>query len=574
MAESKAKDVISIGEKDFEVVGVLGKGGFGKVYKVVEQASGRKLAIKCIYTTVQEGTRMYNAIAGEIKVMQQLSHPHIIRLIGYNLHGVHQGQPCVQLVQELAPMCELLEYNIHCPDPFPEKICLYIMKQVCDAVAFMHECKIAHRDLKPQNILLDRHFNIKLADFGFAKAFVKREQKVSMKSHLGTPGYMAPEISLRQEYTAKVDVFALGVVLFVCLSQRCPFKKALQEPQFWYWDKIASKKWNVFWLAHQRRHKFSSQQKDLLQNMLAADPKERYDIHQVMEHPWFVDNEKLLPKKEEYVKHMTRRYRMVRKKVQEEKLKQSRTTMNVDSKPFWSLGELLHNEYRKRFASAKSQQECAAIFAECAGVKQEDVLPRFVGQDLGNLIATFTECTMPAHIQAYLPSVDQTEFCWNRLNKNLLAIKEVTNFSNVKVFEDLEKVELPVYGDGWEAPQGISQFEVKIGFGTLALMMKKFHEETGANVRVEPTEAKVILSFPLSEEIQVENESHKIEDIMELAVGMFKKDESTYVSITNHGFCFFNDQTPTFVDQILTKTKLTLFAVANADLQPRASTDN
>jgi len=547
MAESAARDTIIIGEKHFEVVGLLGKGGFGKVFKVVEKASGRKLAIKCIYTQIEEGTRMYNAIAGEIKVMQQLTHPHIIRLIGYNLHGVHNGQPCVQLVEELAPMCELLEYNIHCPDPFPESMTLYIMKQVCDAVAFMHDSHIAHRDLKPQNILLDRNFRIKLADFGFAKAYVKREKKVSMKSHLGTPGYMAPEISLRQEYTAKVDVFALGVVLFVCLSQRCPFKKAVAEPQFWYWDKIATKKWSVFWLAHQRRHKFSDQQKDLIQKMLAADPKERFDIYQVMEHPWFLDNEKLLPTKEDYVKNMTRRYRIVRKKVQEEKLK-SRSTMLVDSKPFWSLGELLHNEYRKRFASAKSQQECAAIFAECAGVKQEDVLPKFVGQDLGNLIATFTECTEPSHIQGYLPSPEQTEFCWERLNKNMLAVKELTSFSNVKVFEDLENVELPVYGDGWGAPHGVSQFEVKIGFGTLALMMKKFHEETKANVRVDPAEAKVILSFPLSEEIQVGEESHKVEDTMELAVGMFKRDGKTFVSITSHRFCFFNDQTPMFVD--------------------------
>lgn len=446
---------------------------------------------------------------------------------------------------------------------------LYIMKQVCEAVAFMHDANIAHRDLKPQNILLDRNFRIKLADFGFAKTFVKREKKISMKSHLGTPGYMAPEISLREEYTAKVDVFALGVVLFVCLSQRCPFKKALADPQFWYWDKIRTKQWKVFWLAHQRRHKFSDQQKDLLQKMLAANPDQRFDIYQVMEHPWFVDNEKLLPDQDTYVKNMTKRYRIVRKKVQEEKLK-SRSVLKPDTQDWWSVGDLLHNQYRKRFATAASPEECATIFAECSGVNKADLMPMFVGQDLGNLKATFTQCTLPGHVQPYLPPANQAalNFTWQHLNQNKLAVDEVTNFANVKVFEDLEQAPLPVYGDGWGAPHGVSQFEVKIGFGTLALMLKKFHEKTGAKVHVEASEAKVILSFPLSEEFQVENEKHKVEDTMELAVSMFRRNEKTFVSITTHRFCFFNDQTPKFVDMILTQTKLTQFAVANTDLQP------
>jgi len=466
-------------------------------------------------------------------------------------------------------MCELLEYNIHCPTPFPEEMAVYIMKQVCDAVSFMHDMNIAHRDLKPQNILLDRTFKIKPADFGFAKAFMKREKKISMKSHLGTPGYMAPEISLRQEYTAKVDVFALGVVLFVCLSQRCPFKKALADPQFWYWDKIRTKQWNVFWLAHQRRHKFSDQQKDLLQKMLAADPNERFDIFQVMEHPWFVDNEKLLPTEEVYIQNMTKRYRIVRKKVAEEKLK-ARSAFIADDQDWWSVGDLLHNRFRKRFASAETPQECATIFAECAELKPDAVMPIFVNQDLGNLKATFTECTQPAHIQPYLPGADPTvlQKTWVRLNNNKLAVNEVTNFANVKVFEDLENAPLPVYGDGWGAPHGVSQFEVKIGFGSLVLMLKKFNEQTGAPVKVEPTEAKVVVSFPMSEEIPVEGEKHVVEDTLELAVSMFRKAEKTFLSITSHRFCFFNDQTPRYVDMILTQTKLAEFAVPNVDKVP------
>lgn len=558
--ESK-KDIITIGNKSFEVVGLLGKGGFGKVFKVADTQTGRKLAIKCIYQEVKEGDRMYQAIAGEIRMMQALQHPNIIRLIGYNLHGTHDGQPCVQLVEELAPMCELLEYNIHCAKPFEEGMCLYLMKQTFEAVAYMHDAGIAHRDLKPQNILLDRKFNIKLADFGFAKAFQKKERTVSMKSHLGTPGYMAPEISLRKEYTAKVDVFALGVVLFVCLSQRCPFKKAMNDSQFWYWDKIRTNQWKVFWLAHQRRHTFSDLQKDLLQKMLAADPKKRLDIFQTLEHDWFIKNAGKMASPKEYVEKMTQRYRTVRKKIQQESAKSNRSTLDPNEKDFFSVSELLHNQYRQRFATVDTQAACAQVFAECAQLPVKSVLPKFENQDLANLRATFTECTDKAHVAPYMPADEAKKLdgFWLRLNTNKLATPgEVLNFANVKTYENLEATaDIPVYSE--EQPF-ITEFQVKIGFGTLVMILKKFHEKTAAPVRVEPEEGKVVVSFPITETFEVEGEQHTMSDTLDLSVNMFRKEAgTTHVAITG-GFCFFNDQATQYVNMLVRETKLALFA--------------
>jgi len=559
----KEKDIITIGNKSFEVIGLLGKGGFGKVFKVADTDTGRKLAIKCIYQEVKEGDRMYQAIAGEIRMMQALKHANIIKLIGYNLHGTHDGQPCVQLVEELAPMCELLEYNIHCSNPFEEEVCLYIMKQTFEAVQYMHDAGIAHRDLKPQNILLDRKFNIKLADFGFAKAFQKKERAVSMKSHLGTPGYMAPEISLRQEYTAKVDVFALGVVLFVCLSQRCPFKKAMDDKQFWYWNKISTNQWKVFWLAHQRRHTFSDLQKDLLQKMLCADPTKRFDIHQTLEHEWFTVNAPKMVEEKEYIEKMTKRYRVVRRKIQEERAKTNRATLDTNAKNFYSVSELLHNEYRQRFAAVDTQAACAQIFAECAKLPVDSVLPAFENEDLANLRATFTECTDKAHVAPYMPTNDASvlDGLWTRLNTNVLATTgEVLNFTNVKTYENLEATaNIPVYSEEEERPY-ISEFQVKIGFGTLVMIMKKFHESTAAPVQVEPDEGKVVVSFPITETFEVEGQQHTMTDTLELSVNMFRKEAgTTHVAITG-GFCFFNDQTPKYVNMLVRETKLGLFA--------------
>merc|ERR1719150_1835184 len=132
---------------------------------------------------------------------------------------------------------------------------------------------VAHRDLKPENCLLGEGFTVKLVDFGFSTTFRNEETGMTslMKTALGTPGYAAPEILKRKKYTNAVDIFSLGVILFITIAGFPPFQEAKPESDWWF-HKLTKKKYNLFWKAHERTAEFTPEAKELLVGMLAASP--------------------------------------------------------------------------------------------------------------------------------------------------------------------------------------------------------------------------------------------------------------------------------------------------------------
>ena len=110
---------------------------------------------------------------------------------------------------------------------FEPHLARHYFTSMLDAVAYCHENGVAHRDLKPENIMLDKNWNVKLIDFGLAAPVEGRDGSGFLKTKLGTVGYMAPEQLLGRLYEGeKVDIFALGVILFVMISQHPPFNSA------------------------------------------------------------------------------------------------------------------------------------------------------------------------------------------------------------------------------------------------------------------------------------------------------------------------------------------------------------
>jgi len=128
-------------------------------------------------------------------------------------------------------------------------------------------------------------FNVKLVDFGFARFWTdKKGKEVKMKTALGTPGYAAPEILKREKYDFSVDIFSLGVILFICIAGFPPFQEA--KASDWWFDKLMKKKFVLFWKAHERCMKFDDDAKDILQGMLAAKPSDRYSWTKLRNHKW------------------------------------------------------------------------------------------------------------------------------------------------------------------------------------------------------------------------------------------------------------------------------------------------
>lgn len=232
-----AAEVLEVGGRNFEVAGILGTGGFSTVLRGIDVQTRKPVALKITYTDQYKYEAEKNAqmsqVHKEIKVMRQLQHAHIIRLLGYDLKSTYAGRSCIVMVQQLAPRRELFEYLMH-SGLMGEKLSRTIFLQLVNALKMLHSHGIAHRDLKPENLLFDEKFKLKVADFGFAYVFQKKgNDKKGMQTELGTRGYMAPEILARTSYTEKVDVFASGVICFILVSGFPPFRET-RDTDWWF----------------------------------------------------------------------------------------------------------------------------------------------------------------------------------------------------------------------------------------------------------------------------------------------------------------------------------------------------
>lgn len=173
---------------------------------------------------------------------------------------------------------------------FDEDMCRFYFKQIIEAVQFCHQNGVTHRDLKPENIMLDTNWNIKIIDFGLAAPTEGRDGTGLLKTVLGTYGYMAPEQHLGRRYSGeKVDIFALGVILFVMMSMHPPFNAATPKDQFYV--ALASKNFGIFWKKHSQNKPggdqfYSENFRDLFQRITELDPEKRITIEEIIQHPW------------------------------------------------------------------------------------------------------------------------------------------------------------------------------------------------------------------------------------------------------------------------------------------------
>lgn len=152
------------------------------------------------------------------------------------------------IVQELISGGELFDYVAN-SGPFSEPIARYYFKQMLKGIHYIHSKGFSHRDLKPENILLDKNYDIKVVDFGFACPLEGRDESGTNRTQIGTPGYMAPEIISGNPYQGHVvDLFALGIILFILYSGHPPF--GVPDDQDQYYKLLDSPRTDLFWKVH------------------------------------------------------------------------------------------------------------------------------------------------------------------------------------------------------------------------------------------------------------------------------------------------------------------------------------
>jgi len=257
---------------DFYKIGrSIGHGAFGKVNIGLHILSGHIVAIKSFNKLKNKFPR--HKILTEIKLMKKLrNHKNIIKLFEYLETETHF---CI--IMENIPGGNLLNI-INKMSKIPEKLSKYIFKQLIEGIKYIQNQGIVHRDIKPDNILIDLNNTIKICDFGVSKE-VKQNQL--LKDSCGTPAFVAPEILLDSPYDPfKCDIWSSGVVLYTMLSGVVPFRGNNDHELH---KCILSGKFSQL-------NDISIECQDLICKLLEVNPNKRIKIDNILNHKWFKDS--------------------------------------------------------------------------------------------------------------------------------------------------------------------------------------------------------------------------------------------------------------------------------------------
>ncbi|CAD8044966.1 unnamed protein product [Paramecium primaurelia] len=202
-----------INKNSFKFHYILGKGGFGKVWRV-ELVKSRKLyAMKEMSKAKIMAKKSVNSVMNERILLSQLKHPFIA-----NIHYAFQDREHLYLIMDLLSGGDL-RFHIGKMKRFSEQHTKFVIASILLALDYLHQNGIIHRDIKPENIVLDRNGYPRLTDFGIAR-IIKQD---NAQETSGTPGYMAPEVMFRLNHGIGVDHFALGVMMYEFMFGRRPY---------------------------------------------------------------------------------------------------------------------------------------------------------------------------------------------------------------------------------------------------------------------------------------------------------------------------------------------------------------
>ncbi|KAM7366418.1 hypothetical protein PAMP_015856 [Pampus punctatissimus] len=251
---------------------VLGSGQFGVVYRGTHRKSGRLVAIKVI-----DKTRFTNKhdsqLRNEVAILQNLSHLGVVLLEGMFETTVYVFVVMEKLHGDMLEMILSSEKG-----RLPERNTRFLVTQILEALQYLHLKRIAHCDLKPENVLLasaDPFPQVKLCDFGFARII---GEKSFRRSVVGTPAYLAPEVISNSGYNHSLDMWSVGVIMYVSLSGTFPFNED---------EDIRQQITNAaFMYPRQLWASISLEAVSLINNLLQVMVKRRFSVGRALGHPW------------------------------------------------------------------------------------------------------------------------------------------------------------------------------------------------------------------------------------------------------------------------------------------------
>ncbi|MCK4607444.1 MAG: serine/threonine protein kinase, partial [candidate division Zixibacteria bacterium] len=215
---AQTSEIKSLGR--YKVSGVLGKGAMGMVYRGVDPAINRPVALKTIrldfVNDPEELAELKERLYREAQAAGKLSHPNIVTIydVGSEGHLQYIAMECLE--------GQTLEEMIKKKVKFNYRIIAQIIMQICSALQYAHEQGIVHRDIKPANIMILKDYRAKVMDYGIARVDSSSMTKTGIA--MGTPNYISPEQLKGQKSDHRADLFSLGVVMYELLLGKRPFK--------------------------------------------------------------------------------------------------------------------------------------------------------------------------------------------------------------------------------------------------------------------------------------------------------------------------------------------------------------
>jgi len=260
--------------KQYLVGPTLGVGATSKVKLAFDQNSRTKVALKILKPKYATSAKK------EIDILKSLSHENIVQVYDCFSDVLWEGKKTTVFAIEYANQGELIDYLMY-TSKFEDDLARWFFVSLTKGVEYCHSQNVVHRDLKHDNCLLGENFVLKITDFGFATYY----EDEMMKTPIGTAKYAAPEILKGQKYTEAVDIFSMGVMLFVALAGTQPWHKASVKDR-WF-RMVRSGNWKKFFEYHERSHKFTVGQKTILKGLLDPNPENRWKLGDVKACTWF-----------------------------------------------------------------------------------------------------------------------------------------------------------------------------------------------------------------------------------------------------------------------------------------------